>query len=1290
MNRPGTIEFHRPARVHPAPVDRDAVKIASPPTVPEPIGNAVWQVLAPVLGSVGMIGFAVVLGEPRYMIMAGVLAGAMLASGIISRIVQVRGERKRRARAETRYRSHLVEARSRLDRAASVQRSVAERTDPTPTELLDIAHSRTRVWERRLHHRDFLSVRLGTGSVESLVYPQVDLGTDPMTELEPELLAAAQAIEGATGILEGLPIVVDLDRTGCLAIVGDRPTGRRLARSLIAQFAVLRSPADLGIIAIAPQPDRGHWEWVKWLPHGRASQTNVDDAHTLLTTSLDEFDVVLEQLTEPRLQAIEQERSTLTVREEVRFRQAVVLVDGYTPTSDIGRLDRLDTALDRAREIGILAVVLVDHPDDVPTHAGATVNVGHDGTLTFAQTRHEGLRIGDVRPDGADLDLCESMARALAPLRVRTNATPTTLDSAGLLELLDEDSASFDTKRLWEPSGAPLQTPIGLGPDAEPLMLDIREAALGGMGPHGILIGATGSGKSELLRTLVLGLASTNPPEELSFVLADFKGGATFAGLESLPHVAGTITNIEADPTLIDRMQDALFGELERRQRFLRAVGFDRADEYREHRSSTSGGLEPLPALMVVVDEFGELLANRPEFVELFTTIGRTGRSLGVHLLLSSQRLDEGRIRKVESHLRYRICLRTFSPEESTAVIGSRASFDLPPIPGIGHLSVDSQMTQFKAGLVNRPIRSNVTPDVANTPTARRFEFGGLGVSIGTARQGSPSVASDGPTRPSTEMQFLLERLDEPERTARPVWLEPLPETLPFTSDGQHEWLTAVIGTTDVAREQLQRPATLDFSGTSGNLAIIGGPRSGKSTALSTLVTSLSVTHRPDALAIYGIDLGGGLLHQLEGLPHVGSVFGRSHREEIPRLIRQMHSLIQHRVELFRTHGLISATDFHAARRDGTIESAWGEVFLIIDNWGLFTQEFGIDLADVVQEIVSGGLHYGIHVVLSASRWQDIRMSLRDNIGGRFELHLSDPIESEIDRHASRQLGAAIPGRGIDATGALTQVMVPLDDLDSIADAWTGITGAPPIRMLPSLVREADVSAIGPGVLGIEERALAGWAPDLFASNPHLVILGDSEAGKTTALRGILRGLQSGACGRDIEVAVIDYRRQLVSEVDQAHRFGHACTQEEATALAARISAELAHRKPTESSEAADLVVVIDDYDLVASSTSNPIGGLVDAVARGRDLRFHLVIARRVSGLSRSSFEPVFQRIRESGAPMLVMSGDPDEGPVTGSVKASELPPGRGLYVDRSRSTLVQVANFAPRASVHRIKERSA
>ena len=245
------------------------------------------------------------------------------------------------------------------------------------------------------------------------------------------------------------------------------------------------------------------------------------------------------------------------------------------------------------------------------------------------------------------------------------------------------DVRRFDPGAAWRPRPARdrLRVPIGLGEGGAMVHLDIKESAQQGMGPHGLVIGATGSGKSEFLRTLVLGLAMTHSPEQLNMVLVDFKGGATFAGMSEMPHVSAVITNLAEELTLVDRMQDALSGEMVRRQELLREAGNYASIRDYEKARAAGEDLAPMPSLFIVVDEFSEMLTAKPEFIDLFVAIGRLGRSLGLHLLLASQRLEEGRLRGLESHLSYRVGLRTFSARSRARCSASRTPTSCRPSP---------------------------------------------------------------------------------------------------------------------------------------------------------------------------------------------------------------------------------------------------------------------------------------------------------------------------------------------------------------------------------------------------------------------------------------------------------------------------------------------------------------------------------------------------------------------------------------------------------------------------------
>jgi S-DNA-T family DNA segregation ATPase FtsK/SpoIIIE len=870
------------------------------------------------------------------------------------------------------------------------------------------------------------------------------------------------------------------------------------------------------------------------------------------------------------------------------------------------------------------------------------------------------------------------------------------LETVELPSLLGiNDVGTIEAGTFWRPATtAQLRVPVGVTLEGQPLHLDLKESALGGMGPHGLVVGATGSGKSEFLRTLVGALAITHAPEQLSFVLVDYKGGATFSGVADLPHVAGVITNLENDLSLVDRMHDALFGEQRRRQELLRAAGgLGSVHEYQQLRA-TGVDLKPLPSLLIIVDEFAELLTAKPDFIDLFVSIGRLGRSLGMHLLLSSQRLEEGRLRGLESHIRYRVGLRTFSAQDSRAVLGVPDAYELPSEPGVGYLKVDmTTFTRFKGALISMPYAA---------PDGRE-----------------PSVEPGASSRRSV-LDVVVRRLADAPRVHQ-VWLPPLEpvttldQLLPGLAVESQRGLVATgwhgvgrlvvpIGLVDRPAEQRRGLVEIDAAGSGGNLVVVGAPQTGKSTLLRTVVTAFALTHTPTEVQFYCIDYGGGGLATLEGLPHVGSVASRLEPDKVRRLIAEVDGILARREELFRARGIDSAVSLRALRQAGSLpEEQLADVFLVIDNWPALRRTFE-DIEESVLDLAARGLGYGIHVIVTVNRWMDIRANLRDSLGGILELRLTETAESSIDRKVASNVPVAAPGRGLTPEKLHFQTAVPridgktnaldfqagVEDLVArVASSWSGPT-APPVRLLPTVVNAHQLPAPGAdhgrGVpVGVVETDLSPLYLDLTGSEPHFLVFGDGESGKTTFLRTFITGLCARHSHKAVRVGIIDYRRTLLETVQPDYLGFYAGAAPAAADAVAAVRAALIKRLPGSDVPAAqlrarnwwqgpELYVVVDDYDLVATA-ANPLSGLLEFVAQGRDLGFHLILARRVAGAQRALFEPVLQQIKELGNSGIILSGDRGEGPLLGTSRAAASPPGRGLLVRRKEQPIrIQVA----------------
>ena len=929
---------HRPVRAHPPPVPATELSVAAPPVVGSSVSAAAgWlQYLVPLLGSGGSVAFLFAVPGPRPVWLVALIVGAVAASvvaGLGLRLVERRAARRARRRDRARYLAHLEQVASQADHLAATQLAVAEHLHPGPPALWAIVDKTDRLWERRPADADFLTVRVGRGPAPLAARARLDPAGGPLVEHDPELLEAAEEVVRRTAWLPGAPVVVPLRQLGVLALTGPPAGTRALARSLLCELAAFHAPDDLRIEAIHPPSARPAWEWTTWLPHARDPTTaGGQPSASLLTGARADAS--------PYLVAI------LDRTEPGQGGDPSPAEPGSGAPSGHAGEARVAELLQRSAA-GVTVIWLAETTAGEPSEISMRVRLDDDGFATLQETTPGGHRVNGIRTDTAGLPLCEALARRMAPLRLEP--PPSTAPRAGpvrLIDLLDRPDGPGHGVRP-RPRSELLRVPVGVTVRGDPVLLDLKEAAEDGIGPHGLVVGATGSGKSELLRTVVAGLAATHPPDQLAFVLVDFKGGAAFADLAPLPQVAGLITNLQSDLSTVDRALAALQGELARRQRLLHLAGNQPDLRAYTARRATDPGLEPLPWLLIVVDEFGELLTARPEFLDLFSAIGRVGRSLGMHLLLASQRLDEGRLRGLDSHLRFRICLRTFSAAESTAVLGVPDAYHLPAAPGSALIKVDaSSPVPFTAALVS-------------------------------TQPGQPGAAG------RTDLEDLVGRLAGTGRPVHQVWLPPLAAEValgPLLRDAEPGWLRVPVGVVDRPREQAQEPLVLDLSGSAGHLAVVGAPRTGKSTLLCTVVAALAVRCPPDEVQAYAVDLGGGLLHRLRDLPHVGAVCGPREAERAHRLVRELRSVIFERERRFRDLGVDSMASWHELRREGLDLGGFGEVFLLIDDWAAFVHELP-ELEAEVTELAASGLRYGVHLVLAANRWAELRPGLRENLG---------------------------------------------------------------------------------------------------------------------------------------------------------------------------------------------------------------------------------------------------------------------------------------------------------------------
>ncbi|MEU8657815.1 type VII secretion protein EccCb, partial [Actinoplanes philippinensis] len=1147
----------------------------------------------------------------------------------------------------------------------------------------------------------------------------------------------------------GLPVAVRLREFRRLLLRGDREPVTGLARAVLAQLATLHSPDELRLAVVAAPERRAGWDWVLWLPHTRADPTggrlvfdSMTDLDQALAADATPVVVVLDGAARPaeipQTMTVVELSGPPTEDQNPRWYEdarsllrldvapSSLTVDTGLWITSLGRPDALTTmqAERTAQEIALnrLSGTFAASPatsdpsatsvPSVPSALEEPPAVPYEDPSPVPEplpplpeepplVAEPSSSLPPVAEASPSVPLAAEPSPSSAPVAEPSPSVRLAAEPSSSLPLVAERSSSVplvaepsppllvaeppplrnelpDLLSLGDLAGLDptavrrgrdgLRLPLGLAPDGGVVELDLDT-----MGPHGLVVGATGSGKSELLRTVVTALAVINRSEDFTFVLVDHRGGAAFTTFEKLPHISAIMGHTD-EPAAVARLHDALAGELARRERAL------------------DDGIT-LPRLLVICDEFTELLERSPDLADLFTEIGRSGAALGVHLLLAAQRLEEGRLRGLDAHLSYRIALRTFSAAESRIALGAPDAYDLARRPGTGLLkSGDGPLVPFRAAYVSGPYVPVASPGAAGFDAGPDAYLSG-----GRPGDDRRSVA-----------EMIVDRLAGHGRPAHQVWLPPLtdPASLGDLLGDLHvvegrglvaeSWpgagrLTVPLGVVDRPFEQRRDTFVLEI----GNLAVAGSPQSGKSTLLRTVISALALTHSPREVQFFCLDFGGGGLHRLDGLPHLAGVAARTDGDTVRRIVAEVAQLIEDR----DARRIDSIAAYRRSRASGEVtDDPFGDVFLVIDGWATLRRDFE-ELEQAVIEIALRGPGLGIHVVISASRWADVRPAMQPLFGARLELHLGEPGDSVIDRRAAADVPAGTPGRGLTPDRLHFLTALPrIDGSTDVFDLAEGVTDlagqvkaawpddpAPRVRLLPALIPAADLAG-APGLpIGLNEANLAPVSLDP-AADRHLVIFGDGACGKTNLLRLIARAVVATHSLAEARLVLVDYRRGLRGAIDGEHLLVHATTSQHLADNIESIHAAMSRRLPGPDVTAEqlrnrswwsgpDLYILVDDYDLVSAGGHNPLARLAELLPYAHDIGLHLIIARRSGGAGRAMYEPLLHRLRELAVPALIMSGDREEGRLFGSVRPSPQPPGRGFLVRRSDDvTLVQTA----------------
>ncbi|WP_344553764.1 FtsK/SpoIIIE domain-containing protein [Pseudokineococcus marinus] len=1286
----------RPARDHPG-LDLGRPPRLLPPvrervfTLPRPPGERVkrplpWvMVLAPALMVVPM---ALILGNPRWLFFAILSPLMALANWASDR----RGARKRYLDDVARFERETAEVEERVAAAQALEVADRRRRSPDAAALLLTALGPgRRLWERRRPDPDALVLRLGLADVPGEVVVR-----------EPGFLTSDEP--PAPREVRGVPVEIDVRAAGVVGVAGADGLAAAVGRWLVGQAAVLHSPRDLSVVLLTGADGRSDWEWLRWLPHARASgaagggaaadEGPVQLGHDASTVGARLAE--LGRLVEARAASRPRHGAWTPPGPDV-----LVVLDGAR------RLRALPGVVGLLRDgpgVGVHVLCLEDEVRTLPEECRAVVVVREDA-LSLSRPRAD--PVDGALPDLVDDGWAPRVARALAPLRdttpdVEESGVPA---SARLLDCLGLDRPDgADVLARWRREGRTTRAVLGVGYDGV-AAVDLRRD-----GPHALVAGTTGAGKSELLQTLVASLALANRPDALAFVLVDYKGGSAFAACSRLPHVVGMVTDL--DEHLVSRALASLTAELRRREHVLGAAGAKDLEDY-WRLADRDPAMVAVPRLVLVIDEFASLVAELPDFVKGLVSVAQRGRSLGIHLVLATQRPSGVVSGEIRANTNLRICLRVTDEVESRDVVDAPdAAHISAATPGRAYVRTgSSSLLPVQAGRVGGrrpgssgpavPLEPLVSPlpwEALGGPLPRRpaatgpeveedaTDLADVVAAVGDAarRLGAPAVPS--PWLPALPEVVATDALrdagagvEDPDATTPldPVALEGLDGDADAAAAAGPEGAGWALE--DHPGRQAQRVRRFALGG-SGHLYVVGGARTGRTTALRTLVAGLVEQTGAGDLHVHALDCGSGGLLPLADLPHAGAVVQRTQTERVERLLRRLVGEVARRQEVLAAGGYADVREQRAAVDAGLDDGPrLPYVLLVLDRWEGFLPVLGeMDggrLAEEVQQLLREGASAGLHLLVSGDR-----SLLSGRMGALVEhklvLRLPDRSDYVLAGLRTSQVPTALPpGRGIwSDTAVEAQVAVlpgPTDGAGQ-ADAVRGLA-----RRLAE--READVpaSARAPRLEALPARlhldaALAGagplearpplWVPlgvggddlDLLgvdlSSSPVAVVAGPPRSGRTAVLRAA-----AAVAGRRGLGLLALAPRGGGDLVDDVRRLGGAALSGGEVPLEALVEALRAVPGPG--------LVLVDDAEALREGPLAP--ALAALVRQARDRSLGVLVAGAAAELSTGLTGWVVEARRSRQglllSPTTLVDGDAVGARLQRSQLAPRVQPGRGL-----------------------------
>ena len=1156
-----------------------------------------------------------------------VMAASMLLGTILWPVISRQYEKKRKIKHEAlrqeKYSAYLDEMAEAIKAECALQAGILHENHIPIRECVErVLRRKINLWERTAEQNDFLRLRVGLGTLP--LQADVKIPDKKFMLEDDNLQDKLYALRDEPKLLQDVPITVSLMEHPIASVIGRRNKCLDFANGLLVQLAALYGYDEVKLAFLYDEAEDAALAHLKWLPH----VWNDDRSFRFAATNaneLKELSVYLEKVVEARLTMDEQQLED-TVPHYIIF--------AYSRELSL-RTSLLKKIYDADKNIRVSVVCLFDELKNVPKECSTVIELKSQGGRIFNKKDTSGVSL-DFKNDITVSEGMPEFVLALANIPLDLSATAFQLPKMiTFLELFGVGMVEHLNPLLrWHENDPTktLQAPVGVNTLGDSFTLDLHEKF---HGPHGLVAGMTGSGKSEFIITYILSLAVNYHPNEVAFILIDYKGGGMAKSFEHLPHTAGIITNL--DGAAIKRSLVSIESELKRRQaafaaasKILRVSNIDIYKYQKAYRDGLVG--EPLPHLFIISDEFAELKTQQPEFMTQLVSAARIGRSLGVHLILATQKPAGVVDDQIWSNSRFKICLKVQDRADSMDMLKRADAAELKDTGRfylqVGYNELFEMGQSAWAGAPYYPVET-IKKD--SDPAISVIDLNGhviQGVKLerNVGRDPNPPKQLDAIT------EYISKVAQEESIATRQLWLPPIPAVIllndlltTYNPEAAAPWhLNPLIGECDDPARQQRFPMHLPFS-SEGNAILYGFAGSGKATLLTTLLYGLLSSHTPGTLHAYVLDFGAETLRSFNQAPQVGEVIFSSENEKVVNLLKKLKTEIAIRKKLFADYG----GDYDSyCQRSGQIKP---NILLVINNYAAF-QELYEDQEDSISYLAMEGTKYGLYLVLTATSTSAIRYRIAQNFKQLLVLQLNDNSEyTGILGNTGGVFPSRLKGRGIVKLGETyefqTAYIAPPEQMfdevrqlcSELSQNWQG-ERAPKVPILPEKF-DVDFLANAPVTLnkfpiGVNKYTLAIEYMDLTAQFATFISANDSDG-----IPAVLHGIADVA--------------------------GEACFLEDEPGVMALLALMVERHKALKSEPGKEferkLYLINSVTDLFGKLSEEGAHHLSDLLNNGRaELGIHVVIGETMSNLQSYSIEEWY-RGQFSGSGIWVGDGAADQ-----------------------------------------------